>query len=124
MLRTPGKTVVILPLLFECIAVACPGPEFGLFHVDGIYAGINHPFYMLLLEVGKEIIRWYDVRHKMTMPYRITILCHLSFIEMPFSVPFAGKIILVFTPGNAGHKMGFITPILPSFYTLLNRYTG
>lgn len=35
----------------------------------------------------------------MTMPYGISFCIDLSLIEMPFSIPFSGKVVLVLAPG-------------------------
>jgi hypothetical protein len=58
------------------------------------------------------------------MPDRVALLGHLAFVEMPFSIPLAREIILVFAPGNSRHEMCFVTFVTPCLNALLERQTA
>ena len=124
MRRTPGKAVVLLPLLLERLAVACPCPELGFFHEDGVYSGINHTLDVPFLDVVEIILCGHDIRHHRPMPDSIAVLLHLSFIEMGLAVPFACEVVLVFTPSNACHEMGDVAAFLPRTDSVLDGTPG
>ena len=122
-LCTPGETIISLPLLFESITISGTGPKFRFFHIDSIDPGIDHPFDMFLLHVLDKLTGRNDVRHHMPMPDGITGLSHLSFAKMIlFTVPLSQKIVLVFSPGNAGHEMRPVSPVPPTIHPLLESH--
>ena len=47
------------------------------------------------------------------MPNGITLGIDLTFIEMPLSVPFACKIVLVSSPGNTCHEIHLVAALFP-----------
>ena len=122
MLRLPIKTIIFLPFPFESLAVSTTCPEFGLFHIDGINACINGLLYMCFFYIGQIILCRNNVGHLMSVPDSISFLPHLSFVHVRYSVPFSGKIALIFSPGDPCHEMSGISAIAPGVYTLCKRY--
>ena len=116
MLRPPVEPVIFFPFPFECLAVAGPGPEFRLFHENGVDACIYHPFHVLFFHVLQVILRRDDIRDHVPVPDSVTFYCHLTLVEVPFPIPFAGEVVLVLAPGYTCHEMGDIPPVSPGFH--------
>ena len=58
----------------------------------------------------------------MTMPYGISFGIDLSLIEMPFSIPFSGKVVLVLAPGYSGHEINFVSSFFPGCDSLFQGF--
>ncbi len=117
-LGTPGCAVIGFPLALEGFAVAAAGPEFRFLQEDGVHAGINHPLDVTLLEVFQVVFRRYNVGDHPAVPDGVAVLLYLAFVQVPLAIPFSGEIVLVFTPGDAGHEMGRIALFLPGSQTV------
>ena len=68
---------------------------------------------MPLLEIGEIVLRGDDIRDHPAVPDRVSAHLDLSFVQVPLSIPFTGKIVLVFPPGDTGHELSGVPPFLP-----------
>src|SRR5690606_34466744 len=121
-LWTPIKTIIFLPFPFKRLTVSCSSPEFRFFHKYSVDSRIDDRLHMLFLQIRQEVIRRYNIRNHMAMPYGILLPGNLPFIEMPLAIPLPCEIILIFTPGNPGHEMDGISSIFPGFHPLRERH--
>ncbi len=114
MLGSPVKPIIFFPLSFEGITIARLCPELRFLQVNGVNPRVNDPFDHFLLHVFYKILRRHDIVHHATMPECIALLGYLSFIQVPFPIPLSREIVLVFTPGNACHKVCSVPSFAPS----------
>ena len=118
-LRAPFRTVILFPFPLESVAVASSRPEFRFLHEYGIHSCVNHTLNVALFHVFKEVFRGDDIRHHMAVPDGIAPLRHLPFVKMPFAIPFACEIVLVFPPRYTGHEMHRVATVFPALHTIL-----
>ena len=118
MLRTPIESIILLPLALEGFAISGIRPELRLFQENVADTGINHGLNLRFLEILQIVQGRNDIRYSGAMHNRITLHTFLSLIHVRLSVPFAGEVISISTPGNTCHEMSdipFLTPSLHSF---------
>ena len=112
-LGAPVVAVIRFPLALERLGIAAMGPELGFFQEDMVHPGVDDALDVPLLEVGEIVLSGNDVRDHRPVPDGIPFHPHLAFVQMPFSVPTAGEIILITAPGDAGHEMRLVPPLPP-----------
>ena len=115
-LGAPGEAVKLLPFTFESLTVSGSRPELRFFQEDGIDACIYNRFYVTFLKVREIIPGGDNIRYQAAVPDGITLSCLLSFVQMPFPVPFACEVILILAPGDTCHKMSGIATITPGIH--------
>ena len=115
-LGAPGEAVKLLPFTFESLTVSGSRPELRFFQEDGIDACIYNRFYVTFLKVREIIPGGDNIRYQAAVPDGITLSCLLSFVQMPFPVPFACEVILILAPGDTCHKMSSIASITPGIH--------
>ena len=116
MLRPPVEAVIFFPFPFERFAVAGPGPEFRLFHENGVDPCIDHPFHVHFFHVFQVILGRDDIRYHVPVPDSVSLYCYLTLVEVPFPVPFSCEIVLVLAPGDSRHEVGDIPSVPPGFH--------
>ena len=116
-LRAPFEAVIFLPLALESIAIACPSPKFGFFEINRFDTGIYHAFYVAFLEILQKMARRHNVGNERAVPNGVAVDGLLPLIEVPTTIPLACEIVLIFAPGNAGHKMGDVAMIAPRLHS-------
>src|ERR1700754_131279 len=117
-LRPPGKAIELLPFFFEGNTVTCAGPELRLFEEDGVDPRVDHPFYHGRLHIVDKGLHRDHIGHVLAMKDSIALLCYLAYPEMVLPIPLSEKIVVVLSPGDAGHEGDGITPVTPALDAL------
>ena len=112
-LWSPGEAVVCLPFALESLAVAAACPKLRLLEEDGIDAGIDDWLDVPLFEVGEIVLRGHDVGDEVTVHDGVAVHGLLSLVHVPLPVPLPREVVLVFTPGDAGHEVGGVASVAP-----------
>ena len=120
-LRTPGSAVTGLPFALEGVAVAAGSPEFGLFQEDGVHTRVDDTLDVTFLEIGQVVLRGDDIGHVLSVPEGVAGNIDLALVPMGLAVPFAGEIIGITAPGDAGHEVGRIATLPPGSQAFLQR---
>ncbi len=98
----PVLFVIGEPLALEALRVTGASPKFGLFQVDGLDSGIER-----LLHADAEelaiILRWTHVIDVAAVADFFPVAVGLGVVLVVFSVEATVEIILILSPGDAGH---------------------
>ena len=117
-LRTPVESVVFLPFALERLAVSAARPELRLLEEYGVYSRVDDGSDLPFLEILEVVLCRHDVGNEVSVPYGVALHGLLSLVQMPLAVPFAGEVVLISAPGDAGHEVRGVAPVAPRLHPL------
>ena len=106
-LRLEGLVIpdLIFPLKRRRIAAVIP--EFRFFHMNGFHAAV-HGNFEFLGQVIRKSHRGHHVGYGRAVDHSFPCAVCLGLVSMRHAVPIAAQIVLICSPGNAGHQMHHI----------------